>query len=66
MNKEYDFSEGESGKFYRPNAELNYPVFLNEENYSFFNKLAKHKKTDISFIINKMLEEDKRIAEFIK
>jgi len=66
MKKEYDFSKGERGKFFRPDAELNYPVFLNEDNYSFFNSLAKHKKTDISFIINKILEEDKKIAEFIK
>ncbi|MBZ5564864.1 MAG: hypothetical protein LAP13_20890 [Acidobacteriia bacterium] len=28
MKKEYDFSSGERGKFYRPDAELNIPVYL--------------------------------------
>ena len=28
MKKEYDFSKGERGKFFRPNAELNLPVYL--------------------------------------
>ena len=65
MKKEYDFSKGQRGKFYRPDAELNFPVFLNAENYSFFNKLAKQKKTDISLVINRILTEDKKIAKFM-
>jgi hypothetical protein len=28
MKKEYDFSKGERGKFFRPGAELNIPVYL--------------------------------------
>jgi hypothetical protein len=28
MKKEYDFSKGARGKFYRPDAELNIPVYL--------------------------------------
>jgi len=28
MKKEYDFSKGERGKFFRPDAELNIPVYL--------------------------------------
>jgi len=28
MKKEYDFSKGERGKFFRPNADLNLPVYL--------------------------------------
>lgn len=28
MKKEYDFSRGERGKFFRPGAELNIPVYL--------------------------------------
>jgi len=30
MRKEYDFSKGERGKFYRPDVELNIPVYLDE------------------------------------
>jgi hypothetical protein len=28
MKKQYDFSKGERGKFFRPDAELNLPVYL--------------------------------------
>ena len=28
MKKEYDFSKGERGKFFRANAQLNLPVYL--------------------------------------
>jgi hypothetical protein len=28
MKKEYDFSKGERGKFFRPGAKLNLPVYL--------------------------------------
>ena len=28
MKKEYDFSKGVRGKFYRPNAKFNVPVYL--------------------------------------
>ena len=30
MKEEYDFSKGERGKFYRPNARLHIPVYLEE------------------------------------
>ena len=28
MKKEYDFSKGQRGKFFRPNTELSIPVYL--------------------------------------
>jgi hypothetical protein len=28
MKKEYDFSKGERGKFYHPDAELSIPIYL--------------------------------------
>ena len=28
MKKEYDFSKGERGKFYKPGVQLNLPVYL--------------------------------------
>ena len=30
MKKEYDFSKAEQGKFYRPTADLEIPIYLNE------------------------------------
>ena len=31
MKPEYDFSKGERGKFFRPNAELRLPIYLNAD-----------------------------------
>ena len=31
MKPEYDFSKGERGKFFRKNARLNLPVYLDQE-----------------------------------
>jgi len=54
MKKEYDFSKGERGKFYRPDLKLNLPIYLDPETRSFIEKIAKKKKTDM------------KIAEFVK
>jgi hypothetical protein len=31
MKPEYDFNKGERGKFFRPNAELRLPIYLNAD-----------------------------------
>ena len=31
MKEEYDFSKAERGKFYRPGAKLNLPIYLEED-----------------------------------
>lgn len=31
MKKEYDFSKGERGKFYHPDAELSIPIYLDPD-----------------------------------
>ena len=36
MKKEYDFSKGERGKFYRPDTELNLPVYLEPDLRKYF------------------------------
>jgi hypothetical protein len=63
MNKEYDFSKGERGKFYKPNVKLNIPVYLDSVAYSFVEKIAEKKQEDISTIVNKLIKTDKEIAD---
>ena len=36
MKKEYDFSKGERGKFYRPDIQLNLPVYLEPDLRDYF------------------------------
>jgi hypothetical protein len=50
MGKEYDFSKSERGKFYRPNAKLNIPIYLDEEVSAFVEKIASKKGIDRSIL----------------
>lgn len=58
MRKEYDFSKGERGKFYRPDIELNFPVYLEPEIADFIRSLAKGKDTEVEKIVNDWLKRD--------
>jgi hypothetical protein len=66
MKKEYDFSQGERGKFYRPNANLNLPVYLDEEVLAFVQRIARRRKTDLSSVVNQLLRSDMQVAEVLK
>lgn len=63
MEKEYDFSNGERGKFYNKNAVFHMPVYLEPEIESFVEKLAKEQKKTISEIVNSLLFKDKELIE---
>ncbi len=53
MKKEYDFSKGIRGKFYKPDLQLNVPIYLDPEAYSFVERVAKkHKKTYRLWLMN--------------
>jgi len=63
MEKEYDFSKGERGKFYNKNALFHLPVYLEPEVESFIMKLANEQKTTVSQIVNSLLFKDKELIE---
>ena len=63
MKKEYDFSKGERGKFYRPGMKLNIPIYLDEEVSVFVQKIALKKRIDRSSVVNELLRGDIKIAE---
>jgi len=63
MRKEYDFSKGERGKFYRPDMKLNIPIYLDEEVSAFVGKIASKKGIDRSAVVNDLLRGDIKIAE---
>jgi hypothetical protein len=66
MKKQYDFPQGERGKFYRPEAELNIPIYLDAENYSFVEKIAEKKNKNISTVVNELIRSDKQLADLIE
>ena len=63
MRKEYNFSKGERGKFYRPDMKLNIPIYLDEEVSAFVDKIASKKEIDRSSVVNELLRGDIKIAE---
>jgi len=63
MRKEYDFSKGERGKFYRPDIKLNIPVYLDDEVSDFVEKIASKKGRDRSTVVNDLLRGDIKIAQ---
>jgi hypothetical protein len=58
MKEEYDFSKGERGKFYHPDADFNFPIYLEEDIVKFIAQIANAKETDISVIVNDWLRRD--------
>jgi len=63
MKKEYDFTNAERGKFYRPDAKLNVPVYLDDEVRDFVNGIAERKHADMAQVVNDLLRSDMSLAE---
>jgi len=66
MKQEYDFSKGVRGKFFRDNARLNLPVYLDEEVRIYLQERAKAKGTEVSQLVNEMLRQDIKLIEAVK
>ena len=66
MKKEYDFSKGERGKFYQPDASLNLPVYLDEDVRKFVEEIAQRKQRDVSSVVNELLKSDMHLADAIQ
>ena len=63
MKEEYDFSKGERGKFYRPNAILNLPVYLDQNVLDYFSSKAKAKGIDMQKLVNELLRKDMALIQ---
>jgi hypothetical protein len=58
MKKEYDFSKGERGKFFRPGAELNIPVYLEPRIAEAVRERARKQNTTVGHLVNEWLRKD--------
>jgi hypothetical protein len=65
MKDEYDFTNAEQGKFYRPIEELDIPVYLDKEIRQFFFKSIQSKDGDFSLskTINALIRKDIEISK---
>ncbi|HJX29494.1 MAG TPA: hypothetical protein VJ885_16440 [Thermoanaerobaculia bacterium] len=66
MKREYDFSKGERGKFYRPGASLNLPIYLEDNVRSYFEEKARSKGIEIGELVNEILKTDIALFETLK
>jgi hypothetical protein len=66
MPSEIDFSGGTRGKFYRANARLNLPVYLEADVQAYLAALAAKKGVPLSDLANELLKKDIAILEAAK
>lgn len=63
MKKEYDFSTGERGKFFSPNAKLYQPIYIESELMEALEQLAQKQNVEIGAIVNEWLKRDIQTAK---
>ena len=66
MQKEYDFSNAERGKFFNPDATHQLPVYLEPEVLDYFTDKAHAKGVELNALINELLKKDIDLIEGVK
>jgi hypothetical protein len=66
MPTEIDFSKGVRGKFYRPDAKLNLPVYLDADVQAYLAAIASKKGMQLSDLANDLLKREIGIIEAVK
>lgn len=66
MKKEYDFSRGIRGEFYRPNARLNLPIYLEGDIGEFVEKYGRRKKVDAQTAVNEIFRSNKEMSQALR
>jgi hypothetical protein len=66
MPAEIEFSGGTRGKFYRPAARLNLPVYLEAEVQAYLSTIAAKKGVPLSELANDLLKKEIAPSETIK
>jgi hypothetical protein len=66
MKKEYDFSKGERGTFFREGAKLNLPVYLDDEVRAYFQERARAKGVEVGCLVNDLLKREIEVIEAVK
>lgn len=66
MEQEYDFSKGQRGKFHRPNARFNIPVYLEDSVMGALQSIAERKGVRLDDLVNDVLKRELAIAEALR
>ena len=66
MRDEYNFSKGERGKFFKPDATLKLPIYLDDDVRNYLQRQATAKGKELGEIVNEMLKKDIDLVEAVK
>ncbi|MEJ2325976.1 MAG: hypothetical protein P8Y25_03770 [Chromatiaceae bacterium] len=65
MKDHYDFSKGQRGKFYEPEAVFRLPVYLDENIQNDLTEKAEAKGVELSDLVNDLLRREIEIIESV-
>jgi hypothetical protein len=65
IKKEYDFSKGERGKFYRPDLELHLPIYLDPDTMETLLKFSEEKGVAVEAIVKDWIDKDISIVKTV-
>jgi hypothetical protein len=63
MKKEYDFTDAQQGKFYRPIEKLEIPIYIDKDIQKVIVSVADKSNKSISELVNSLLKNDIEIAQ---
>lgn len=63
MPSEIDFSKGARGKFFKPHAAINLPVYLDADVQAYLSERARARGVDVSQLVNELLKKDIELIE---
>lgn len=66
MKDHYDFSKGSRGKFYKPDAVVRLPVYLDEKLQNYLTAKADAKGVELEDLVNDLLRKDIELIEMAR
>jgi hypothetical protein len=63
MRKEYDFSKAQRGRFYRPGAKLNLPIYLEPQVHEWLAGVARKRGERIGTLVNRLLKKEHDVVK---
>ncbi len=63
MKKEYDFTDAQQGKFYRPIEKLEIPIYIDKDIQKVIVSVADKSNKSISELVNSLLKSNIEIAQ---
>jgi hypothetical protein len=66
MKEEYDFTNAEQGKFYRPGQRVEAPVYVDGEVLAFFQQKSQQKNIGVDSLVNSILKKEMEIIQALE